>query len=370
MSDIRDRLDDIEQFIERTEGKVYPRRVFMTMAAAMGLAPVAAKLTPALADAKELVVVNWGGDAVKGMQRSWVDPFLKKYPDRKATIDGTGPSTSRIRMMVDSKKVTWDVMDRNLHTALEIGPEGMLEPIDYSVVDKSKVRPEHAVEWGIGNYIYAMVLTYNTKKWGGMVPQNWADVWDVKKFPGTRAFRREADGQLEAALMADGVPYDKIYPIDMKRALDKLKQIKQHAIFYNVIADGQNSFRNGEAHLGLLLNTRAWPLKQDTKGVCDWTWNQGISWGACWMVPKGATGGKAIWDFINVSLDPAGQAELLKTNGYGPSNPEASKLLDAEWNKVNPGAPENYNKMLPGGIAWYAKNATKARQDLIDALAG
>ena len=50
MSDIRDRLDDIEQFVERTEGKVYPRRVFMGMAAAMGLAPVAATLAPALAD--------------------------------------------------------------------------------------------------------------------------------------------------------------------------------------------------------------------------------------------------------------------------------------------------------------------------------
>ena len=70
MADSRDRLDDIEQFVERTDGKVYPRRVFLGMAAAMGLAPVAAKLTPALADAKELVVVNWGGDAVKGMIRS------------------------------------------------------------------------------------------------------------------------------------------------------------------------------------------------------------------------------------------------------------------------------------------------------------
>jgi len=195
-------------------------------------------------------------------------------------------------------------------------------------------------------------------------------VWDVKKFPGTRGFRREPDGQLEAALMADGVPMDKIYPIDMKRALDMHKKIKEHTVYYNVIADGQNAFRNGEVHLGQLLNTRAWPLKQDTKGLYDWTWNQGISWGACWMVPKGAQGGKAIWEFINSSLDPAGQAELLKTNGYGPSNPEAAKLLDAEWNKVNPGAPDNYAKMLPGGIAWYAKNATKARQDLIDALAG
>ena len=76
--------------------------------------------------------------------------------------------------------------------------------------------------------------------------------------------------------MADGVPFDKIYPIDMKRALDMHRKMREHAIYYNVIADGQAAFRSGEAHLGQLLNTRAWPLKQDTKGVCDWTWNEGI----------------------------------------------------------------------------------------------
>jgi spermidine/putrescine-binding protein len=86
------------------------------------------------------------------------------------------------------------------------------------------------------------------------------------------------------------------------------------------------------------------------------------------MVPKGAQGGKAIWDFIAMTQDPQAQAELLKSNGYGPVNPEASRFLDADWNKVNPGAPENYAKMLPGGIEWYAKNATAARQQLIDAL--
>jgi putative spermidine/putrescine transport system substrate-binding protein len=43
-------------------------------------------------------------------------------------------------------------------------------------------------------------------------------------------------------------------------------------------------------------------------------------------------------------------------------------LLPPELNAVNPGDPANYGKMLPGGIAWYAKNATTARQELIDAL--
>jgi len=31
-----------------------------------------------------------GGDAVRGMKNAWVDPYLKKYPDRKVAIDGTG----------------------------------------------------------------------------------------------------------------------------------------------------------------------------------------------------------------------------------------------------------------------------------------
>ncbi|MBV8412715.1 MAG: hypothetical protein JOY64_34180, partial [Alphaproteobacteria bacterium] len=42
--------EDIEQFIESTESKVYTRRVFFGMCAAMGVLPLAAKLTPAMAD--------------------------------------------------------------------------------------------------------------------------------------------------------------------------------------------------------------------------------------------------------------------------------------------------------------------------------
>ena len=282
----------------------------------MGIAPIAARLTPALAEAKELVLVNWGGDAVKGMQRSFVDPYLKKFPGRKVTIDGTGPSTSRIRMMVESQKVTWDVMDRNLHTALEIGPQGMLEPIDYSIVDKSKVRPEHAVEWGIGNYIYAMVLTYNTKKWGGMLPTTWADVWDVKKFPGTRAFRREPDGVLEAALMADGVPFDKIYPIDMKRALDMHKKIKEHTVYYKVIADGQNAFRSGEVVIGRCSTPVPGRSSRIPRAYATGR-EPGHLVGRLLDGAEGRDRRKAIWEFINSTLDPAGRPSCSRPTVTG-----------------------------------------------------
>jgi putative spermidine/putrescine transport system substrate-binding protein len=360
----------IEHFQERTEGRTHDRRGFLAICAALGIPAGAARLTPAAAQgtARELVLVNWGGDAVPNMRRAFVEPYQRRYPGRRVAIDGTGPATGRIRLMVQSRNVTWDVMDRNLHTALEIGPEGMLEEIDYSIVDRSKVRPEHANRWGVGNYTYAHVLTYNTRRWGGRVPQNWKDVWDVAAFPGKRAFRRTIDGNLEAALLADGVARDRIYPIDMRRALEGFRKISAHSLYFNTLAEGQAMFRDNEAHLGAMLNTRALPLMRDTNGVCTYTFNDGILWVGAWMVPKGAPGGRAIWEFIASTQDPAGQVSLLQTNGNGPVNPAASALVPDELKPHDPGQPDNYARMIPGGVEWYAEHATTATQQFLDAI--
>ena len=58
--------------------------------------------------------------------------------------------------------------------------------------------------------MFSTVIGWNTKTYGDQRPQSWADFWDVKKFPGTRSYRN-AVPTLEPALMADGVPRDKVY---------------------------------------------------------------------------------------------------------------------------------------------------------------
>ena len=362
--------DKLAYFKAATEGAVLPRRDFLAMCAALGISTAAATLTPTQAQAqgRPLVLCNWGGDATRGMTGAFIEPYVAKFPGRKVDVDGSGPASARIRLMVESGKSTWDVVDRNLHTALELGPQGFLEKIDYTRVDRSKVRPEHANEYGMGNYIYAQVLAYNTKAWSGRVPTTWKDVWDVKAFPGKRAFPKTIDGCLEAALMADGVPPDKIYPIDMNRAMAMFQKINADSIYYTSLADSQTVFRNEEAVLGLILNTRAWPLKNDTAGLVDYTFNQGIVWTAAWMVPKGAPAGDQLWDFINSTSDPTGQVRLLRTNGYGPVNPAASEGLQADLQAIHPGYPSNYDRMIPGGVEWYSKNATAALQTYLDTI--
>src|SRR5258708_7840707 len=184
MRDDADRRAEMARFQELTEGRRWDRGTFLSMCAILGVSATTARLTPASAATQEIVLVNWGGDSVSGMQAAFVDPFVKARPDTKMVIDGAGPASGKVRAMVRRGKITWDVMDRNLHASIELGREGLLEKIDYSVVDRSKVRPEHAGEWGVGNYLYAHTLTYNTKAWGGRVPTSWADLWNLKEFPG------------------------------------------------------------------------------------------------------------------------------------------------------------------------------------------
>ena len=55
-------------------------------------------------------------------------------------------------------------------------------------------------------------------------PKSWADFWDVKAFPGPRSLRNHPVDNLEAALMADGVAPDKLYPHRCRSRLQEARR--------------------------------------------------------------------------------------------------------------------------------------------------
>lgn len=359
--------DCVELLRERTEGRTVNRRAFLSALAALGVSPALFRLTPAHAQAKELVVVNFGGDAVPAMQKSWADPF-NKTSAVKAVIDGAVPTSAKIKAMVESGKVTWSVVDRNLIASLELGRQNLLDKIDYSIVDKSKVRPEHAGEWGIGSYIYSNVLAYQTDAFGGRVPKTWADFYNLKDFPGKRTMRKHIDGQLETALLADGVAPDKLYPIDVKRALDKIKSIKKDVIFWATGAESQQLFRDKEVVMGSVFNTRALVARRESNGKVDFHFNQASAWVGAWLAPKGNPGGADSFKFMASTQDPAGQVELFKLLGNGPVNPAAAAMVPADMKALDPGSPENYKLQIPADPEWYATNSATVLNQYLEAI--
>ena len=75
----------------------------------------------------------------------------------------------------------------------------------------------------------------------GKAPLTWPDFWDAKKFPGPRGYYNAPTYSLEFALIADGVPKDKLYPIDVPRALKSLDRVKPDEVTRTAGPPGERS---------------------------------------------------------------------------------------------------------------------------------
>ncbi|RWB72496.1 MAG: ABC transporter substrate-binding protein [Mesorhizobium sp.] len=348
--------------IEKFKSGRIDRRSFLTAMAGLGLA-VAVRPGAASAEANEIVVCNWGGAALDAFQKAYGDPFTKKS-GIQVVIDGAGPETGAIRAMVDSKNVTWDTTDGGMTDALVLGKGGYVEPIDYSIVDKSLVGDGLAAEFGICNYTYSNVLAYDSKKLS-TAPSSWADFFDLEKFPGKRTMCKWIQGQLEAILLADGVKPQDIYPLDVDRAFKKLEPLLPNLIFWESGAQSQQLFRDGEVVMGNIWHTRANLLRKENPQF-TWTWNNNLMFASAWSVPKGNPAGKKVFDFINSSMEPEGQITLLRIMGNGPSNPKALALMTEEDKAVYSLAPENAKTGLKISAQYYAENEAALQNKFLD----
>lgn len=342
------------------------RRGFLTVAAALGLTPLLPGLSRA--EAKELVMLTWGGDTGNALVEAFLEPFCKEM-SLSPGHDGAGTSEGRMKSVLDAGNSPWDVMDAGVGTVQALGAKGYLEEIDYSIVDKSKIIDGFAFKYGVPNYLFSYVIAYDSERTGGRAPTGWADFWNLKDFPGKRGMRKDAQGALEAAVMADGVPIDQVYPIDEKRAWAKLKEIKQDLIFWSFGAESQQLLREGEVTMASMWSTRVNALGQDTNGRCRWVWDQGIVCPGMWAVPRGNPAGKEVFRFLASAQDPDRQIDFFKRVNGGPSNPQASALVPADLVNLDPGHPDNISKQLKVGAEWYGQNQTRIYNEFLDFIA-
>ena len=224
--------DCLEILAEKARRGGLSRRQFAQRAAiALGGAPFALRSTRARAADKQLVLVNWGGDAIKAYDQAYGQPFFKET-GVAVREDGTGPTEGAIAAQFKSGKPTWDLVDADPFSAITLGKQGMIEPIDYTVVDKSKMRPGFGWDYAASTYFFSYVIAYDAQKFAADPPKGMADFFDVAKYPGKRSLYKWGAGMWEAALLADGVAPEKLYPLDLKRAHDKIAAFKANVVSY------------------------------------------------------------------------------------------------------------------------------------------
>src|SRR5262249_30415926 len=141
------------------------RREFLVTSGAAALTTMGPffHVRPARADKGELVVVSWGGDYDTAI-RDLVVPGFEKATGYTVKLDAP-PENAKIKAMVQSGNVNWDVILTDIPAVLTLMKDNLLEPLDYGAVDKAKldhIPKELQRSHALGQRIYSFNIVYNT----------------------------------------------------------------------------------------------------------------------------------------------------------------------------------------------------------------
>lgn len=344
---------------------VKTRHHTLLAAALAGLSCAFLSAGPAVA-ADQITFVSQGGAYQKAQTVAILDPAAKKL-GIVINQDSAPDAWPIMRSQVATGKPTWDVVDVPTNYCLRGGEQGLVEKLDFSLIPNGAAMPEkYRSPYSVAYEFYSSVLGYSLKKYpdAATAPQSWADFWDIKKFPGRRALRNHPLATLEAALMADGVAPDKLYPLDVDRAFKKLEQIKPSiTVWWTSGAQSAQLLNDGEVDMVMAWNGRVSALIKEGAKVA-YTYNQGILQSTSLCILKGAPNLATAVKFVNEAVDPVLQANLPLHIDYGPANPAAfdTGVIPAARAKELPSAPENARRQALMSYAWWSSPEGEAAE--------
>ncbi len=289
--------------------------------------------------AKEVVVANFGGESQDVRREVIYTPFTELTGAN--VVDATW-DYGKFMSMVNAPNPEWDTIDFDGYSVvgLILGGTPPAKLADW-VRRCDMVDPEYQDYCG-GGYAYSIVMGWAPSLSGS--PETWADFWNTAKYPGKRAFPKSVYlGTVEAALLADGVSKDALYPLDFDRAFAKLDELKKDMIFYDSAAQGQQMVAQGSASMMLTANSKMLQLKD--QGAGDFTYNQAIlyPWSA-FPITLHSKNMDAVNALIDAQSHPVVQAEVAKRIRSGPVQSAAFELLDDATIAQLPNSPDNMAK--------------------------
>ena len=347
--------------------KSIDRRSLLKASAALG----ATLAAPAIVRAanERVVFANWGGSWEQAMRKAWADPFTKETGIQ--VVSASGNTLGRLQAMVDAKKTEWDLVEGLPELARVGAQKGLLEKLDFSVIDRSQMmnRPEFFNDYSIPEVIFGRILTYNTKVIPE-APHEFAALWDVKKYPGKRAlYNKVESGLIEMALLAEGVPADKLYPLDVPRGLKKLGEIKEHILWYETVTQSEQFMRDGQASIGVLADGRALSVKNNGAPVELVPEASILTW-SVFVVPKGAPNKDAAMKFLAHVLSVKSQVAVALEYNYGPIVPKAWDQIPKERLNIISGGPATKGKAVFLNADWWAANLERTTEQFQQWLIG
>lgn len=269
----------------------------------------------------KLVVASWGGSWTQKAKKYMYEPFSKDT-GIEVVVD-TVPSgfDASVAQQQQSSNVTWDLLDApGTLPEYVIIKHGWAAPFPKRVIDEispkvrsgtlrpSKKKP-YFLEYGASSRTIA--CNPNLVK---RCPTSAKQFFDVKSYPGTRALPSYSPyDTMMFALLADGVPKDNIFPMDIPRAISKLKEIKPHVTVWADSSTCEQALAGKQVAIAFCPSDREYTVKDESIPNIRITWQDCITSDDGWTVVKNAPHADAAWTFIKWAVrHPKAQANLSK----------------------------------------------------------
>lgn len=306
--------------------------------------------------ADDLTVVSFGGANKVAQTEAFYAPW-EEHSSSKVIAGEYNGEMARLKVMVDTRSVDWDVVEVELPELARGCDEGLFESLSPELFGAASQYVPGAIQpCGVGFFIWSTVLAYNADKLV-VAPTGWTDFWDLKKYPGKRGLRKTAKFTLEFALMADGVPPSEVYQIlatkaGQDRAFAKLDQIKASIQWWEAGAQPAQYLMSGDVVMSAAYNGRISAAQKESN--LKVVWAGGIYDFDAWAIPKGSKNVEAAKRFIAFTLQPQQQQQFAQSIAYGPANLGAISLLDKSVLEGLPTAEDHIDQQVQNSTPFWA----------------
>jgi spermidine/putrescine-binding protein len=327
------------------------------LGAAWALTGAAGVARAAISDAAkaegEVVIATAGGMLQDALAKHLYDDFTAAT-GIKVTAVTINPQEqwAKIKADTESGGVQWDLVN--------VGPDSMVLQQQY-LADLGKDcgaipnlarngAPGVCQQFGFLYILGGYILGVKTDAFTNGAPQNATDFFDVARFPGPRSLSsNEGVYNMMLALSADGVTQDKLWPLDIKRALDKLDTIKpQIAAWWESSDQAMQNWRNGEVVMSTFWAGRIIQLQENGEKVAP-VWSgfpRDISGFALLKDAPHPEAAKAFVDFFFADESAQRVLSLSEDINYDPPNRKSLELPSSVKAELRATYPANWNAML------------------------
>ncbi len=343
-------------------------------AAAQAKAQAQAKAAAQAKTSRQVVIATWGGGYGQAQQQALFAPFEKQSGLTTKAIQHGGSTDQQIVPRADVLNISSLAAEKGCRAGnlmplddLSLKPAPGAATIAADLIDGARTK------CGVASMAWSHVLLVQTKSFKRRTPTSLKHVFDVRRYPGKRAFVKSPRYILELALMADGVKPSEVYKMlgtyeGLSRALTKLEPLRPHIIWVDRAARAYELLLSGKAAIASGYSGRAFRLVTSNPTLKT-IWDGQIYDVDYWTIPKTASNKKAAQRFIQYATAPKSLAANARHFPYGPMRRSAvamtgrHNILDIDLQPFLPTSKKNLRSALKFNSLWWAENEEQIRSD-------